>query len=165
MQTDFSIGKCTRKCAVSGQPLEPGASFYSVVAGSGETLVRQDIAAAAWTGPPPNAVGWWRLKMPEASPKKLRPAPPGVLLDTLTELLARPGAEMLAYLLALLLCRRRILVDQLSEEELEPGGQHAVWSLSSPSDGREWTVPVAVPAPHLLEALQAELNALLFTEI
>jgi hypothetical protein len=102
--------------------------------------------------------------MPDAVAKKLQPAPPGVLLDTLTDLLGRPGSESLAYLLALLLCRRRILVEEQGEEVEEPTDS-GVWRLNSPTDGRQWSVPVAVPAPHLLEGLQAELSSLLFTEI
>ena len=166
MQTDFTIGKCTRRCAVSGQPLAPGKCFYSVVVGEGEALVRRDISAAAWTGPPPHAIGWWRVKMPEAAAKKLQPAPNGVLLDTLTELLERPGAETLAYLLALLLCRRRVLVDEApAHEAADDGPLDSFWQLTYPPDGRQWTVPVAIPASDLLEDLQSQLNSLLFTEI
>ena len=61
MQTDFTIGKCTRKCAVTGQALAPGEIFYSLVVGDGEDLVRQDISASAWSGPPPKTVGWWKV--------------------------------------------------------------------------------------------------------
>ncbi len=165
MQTDFTIGKCTRKCAISGQPLAPGEAFYSVVVGNDETVVRQDISATAWTGPPPQTIGWWKLKMPEAASKKLQPAPVGVLLDTLSELLERPGSETLAYLLALLLCRRRVLLDDESTDvETKLDDSDSVWQLYYPTDGRRWSVPVAVPAPNLLEDLQTQLNALLFTE-
>lgn len=164
MQTDYSIGKCTRKCAVTGEPLGPGEHYYSVVLGSGEAIVRQDISAAAWTGPPEGAIGWWRARMPEAVAKKLQPAPVGVLLDTLSELLERPGSETLAYLLALLLCRRRILVDEETDEP-ESAAESQVWNLVYPTDGRLWAVPVAVAAPDLLEGLQTQLNSLLFTEI
>ncbi len=175
MQTDFSVGKCTRKCAVSGEALRPGERYYSVVIGDGNDVVRQDIAATAWTGPPAKSVGWWRSRMPDAVAKKLQPAPIGVLLDTLTELLERPGSESLAYLLALLLCRRRVLVDEESGEVAannqvsdgrtadEPNG--TVWNVVYPTDGRQWAVPVAVASPDLLEGLQTQLNALLFTEV
>ena len=104
--------------------------------------------------------------MPEAAARKLQPAPNGVLLDTLTELLERPGAETLAYLLALLLCRRRVLVDESpAHEAADDGPLDSFWQLIYPPDGRQWTVPVAVPASDLLEDLQSQLNSLLFTEI
>lgn len=166
MQTDFTIGKCTRKCAVSGLPLAPGESFYSVVVGEGDLVIRQDISASSWIGPPPKTVGWWKSKMPDATSKKMQAAPVGVLLDTLTELLERPGAESLAYLLALLLCRRRVLVDEeSSDRDAAEIASDSAWRLAYPPDGRQWTVPVAAPEPILLEELQAQLNSLLFTEI
>ena len=170
MQTDFSVGKCTRKCAVSGELLQPGEAYYSVVVEQGSEVVRQDIAASAWNGPPERTVGWWRSRMPDAVAKKLQPAPVGVLLDTLTELLERPESESLAYLLALLLCRRRVLVDEQSGEADDGtsngvGVESSVWNLVYPTDGRQWAVPVAVVAPDLLEGLQTQLNALLFTEV
>ncbi len=134
--------------------------------GDGDVVVRKDISATAWTGPPPQTIGWWRLKMPDATAKKLQPAPVGVLLDTLTRLLEQPGAEALAYLLALLLCRRRVLVDEeFSDSEASDMESKLVWQIIYPPDGRQWTVPVAVPAPNLLEELQSQLNLLLFTEV
>ena len=165
MQTDYSIGKCTRKCAVTGEPIAAGQAYYSVILGSGEAVTRQDIAATAWTGPPPKAIGWWRARMPDAVAKKLQPAPVGVLLDTLTELLERPESAALTYLLALLLCRRRVLVDAEQEDSEAAGVNATVWNLIYVPDGRRWAVPVAVASPDLLEDLQTQLNALLFTEI
>lgn len=103
--------------------------------------------------------------MPDATAKKLQPAPVGVLLDTLTKLLEQPGAEALAYLLALLLCRRRVLIDEESlESQVGKVESDMIWQLNYPPDGRQWTVPVAVPAPNVLEDLQSQLNSLLFTD-
>ncbi len=166
MQTEFSISRSARKCAATGRPFQPGEAYISVVIGDEECLERKDYALEAWTAPPPNAIGWWKCRMPTATAKKLRPAPNAILLDTLSDLLQRPGKEPLAYLLALLLCRRRVLCDdaQITESpELEPP-ENAIWNVAHPTDGRRWTVPVAVPEPNLVEALQAELNGLLFTE-
>ena len=164
MDNACSITKCTRKCAISGRALEPGESFVSVLVPKGEELSRLDIAATCWTGPLPEAIGWWRGKMPAAAARKMRPAPSGVLLDTLSELLERPGKEALAYLLALLLTRRRLLTEEapFSVEADDP--PPALWKLVCPADGRQWNVPVVVPAPEMLEALQQELHGLLFTE-
>lgn len=166
MQTEFAVPRCTRKCAVLGRPLEPGEDYVAVVIGDEDQLTRQDIAAAAWTVPPPKAVGWWRCRMPAAAARKLRPAPTGVLLDILSDLVQRPDKQALAYLLALLLCRRRVLVDEFQAESVtdSPSQAEREWRVTCPADGRQWTVPVAIPSPDLVEALQAELNTLLFTE-
>ena len=176
MVHDYSITKCTRKCAVSGRGLAPGESFVSVLLPNGDEFSRIDIAASEWKGPQAETIGWWRSRMPEAAAKKLRPAPNGVLLDTLSELLEIPGKEALAYLLALLLMRRRVLTE---EQQLDLKADSATsssepdspddllpqqWSLVCPADGRQWNVPVVVPPAAAVQALQDELNTLLFTE-
>ncbi len=164
MTQDFSISKCTRRCAVSGRGLAPGESYVAVVRARGDELLRVDIAASEWKGAQPDTVGWWRSRMPEATSKKLRPAPNGVLLDTLSELLELPGKETLAYLLALLLVRRRVLMEE-SQVELDAAGEPAThWKLVCPADGRQWNVAICPPYSDAMQALQAELNALLFTE-
>jgi len=102
--------------------------------------------------------------MPEASASKLRPAPNGVLLDTLSEFVERPGSEAIAYLLALLLVRRRVLYEEQTMEHVLNEDPATRWSLISPADGRRWSVPLVQPEPSTLPDLQNELTALLFTE-
>ncbi|MCA9160787.1 MAG: hypothetical protein KDA72_20795, partial [Planctomycetales bacterium] len=111
MVQEYAVTKCSRRCSVSGRSLEPGESYVSVLVSNGEDLSRMDIAASEWKGPQENTVGWWKCKMPAATAKKLRPAPNGILLDTLGELLSFPDKVNLAYLLAVLLVRRRVLTD------------------------------------------------------
>lgn len=163
MSSDFVISKCTRKCAVSGRPLEPGESYVSALVPAGDEIVRIDVAASEWTGPKPDTVGWWRCRMPDAKEKKLRPAPNGVLLDTLSDLLERPGKEALAYMLALLLTRRRVLTNFESIVE-QTVVDDSLWTLTCPADGRQWNIPIVEPDAEQLQALQEELNSLLFTE-
>ena len=171
---DYSISKSTRKCAVSGRGLEPGESYISAIRPDGEGVKRVDIAAAEWKGPDDETIGWWRCQMPEAGPKKLRPAPNGVLLDTLSDLLERPGKESLAYLLALLLVRRRVLSEEItigtigqaesaSEVAVENEGSE-IWTLVCNADERKWNVQVEVAVAEQVAELRDELNALLFTE-
>ena len=130
----------------------------------GDGLARIDIAASQWVQPPPEAIGWWQGIMPltEAGPQ--RPAPPELLLDTLTELLQRPDQAELAYLLALLLVRRRILSDE-PPLELEEHNSDELWLLVHPTDGRQWRVPVALPkSDQSAKRLQEMLRQTLFTE-
>lgn len=173
---DYSITKCTRRCAQSGRTLEPNESYFSVIVPNGDDVARVDIAASHWTGPGDGAIGWWRSKMPAAAAKKMRPAPNGVLLDTLSDLLQRPGKEALAYLLALLLVRRRVLQEEQILLDDEPPQAPAAlsqdihpstaepWKLVCPADGRHWHVAVVEPTGAEAEKLQAELKGLLFTD-
>lgn len=161
---DYSISKCSRKCAVSGRGLAPGESYISVIMPDGESVRRLDIAASEWKGADKAAIGWWKCRMPELEAKKLRPAPNGVLLDTLSDLLERPGKEELAYLLAVLLMRRRVLAEeQLLDLEVADQPQTSL-KLICQADGRQWNVPIVIGRTDALDELQAELNSLLFTE-
>lgn len=168
MIQDYSISRCTRKCAISGRGLEPGENYYSVIVPQDDDLVRIDIAASQWTGPGEHAIGWWRSKMPVATAHRTRPAPNGVLLDTLSELLERPGKESLAYLLALLLVRRRVLQEEQPSHPLASAAPSDAarthWNLTCPADGRQWMVTITIPTPEQLEALQEELKGLLFVD-
>ena len=164
MLSDYSISKCTRRCSKSGRQLEPGEKYVSVIVPEGDTVARLDVAADQWQGPDEGVIGWWRSRMPDAATTRLRPAPNGVLLDTLSELLERPGKEALSYLLALLLLRRRVLSEEaVLDGELSDEPQ-THWNLICPADGRQRNVPIVVPRTDALMELQTELNGLLFTE-
>ena len=183
---DYSISKSTRRCAISGRSLEPDESYFSMIVAEGDEVARVDVAASDWKGPSEAAIGWWRNKMPSAAARKVRPAPNAVLLDTLSDLLERPSKSELAYLLALLLVRRRVLQEEQSYSQTEielresrstselNGSRHGsgpqdaapeqLWKLICPVDGREWSVPVAAPTTESIKTLQAELQTLLFTD-
>ncbi len=130
----------------------------------GKDLVRVDVAHAHWEGPPDGAVGWWVSKMPQGSKsQKMVPAPTAVLLDALDRLLEIPDDHELAYLLALLLVRRRILT--------QPGPRAHSESLSEPStdmmqlkytpQDREFVVPIGSPASDRADRLCQRLIDLL----
>jgi hypothetical protein len=161
---EYSISKCTRKCAISGRGLEPGEKYVSVIVKDGQQLARIDIAGNEWKGSHAGAIGWWLSTMPAAAAKKLRPAPNGVLLDTLSELVEEPGKEMLAYMLALLLIRRRVLQEEQSHDGDQSEEEQTHWNLVCSADGRQWSVPLVTPQADDLSALQEELRGLLFTE-
>lgn len=141
---------------------------------NGDDVVRVDIAASHWTGPGDGAIGWWRSKMPAAAAKKMRPAPNGVLLDTLSDLLQRPGKDALAYLLALLLVRRRVLQEEQNLLGDEPPQPPLVWvktsvrchqKLGNLSARPTVGIGMLLSSNRLLaEKLQAELKGLLFTD-
>lgn len=153
MQSDYKVGRCTRRCQVQDRPLAPGEWYYSVVAEGDdeETLIRNDISAQAWQGPPEGTLGWWKSRMPEAGARKLKLAPDAVLVDLLrqsseviaveSEQAANPVAAPrltgpLRYLLALMLLRRRLiqpvtnpsseLPENLQEFELVEDGSRVV---------------------------------------
>ena len=164
MLQDYSFSRCSRRCHVGQRALVPGEAFYSVIMAQGDNSSRADIAAENWQGPPTDAIGWWRSRMPPEGARKLRPAPDSVLLETLCQLVERPESEPLAYLLALLLVRRRVLTEDESLGCQATDEPSAVWHLQHPVDGRQWSVPMSLPTADAVQGIQHELTRLLFTE-
>ena len=158
---EFSIQRSSRKCHKGDRPLEAGERYYSVVLQRGSELVRQDFSKEYWQGPPERAVGWWVSQMPAKRTGKLTLAPTLVLLDALEKLCEQPDDGDLAYLLAVLLIRRRLLTEQASEQaDGEPSQMH----LTHSSNGREFLVPVNMPKPEHTETLHQKLIDLLYCE-
>ena len=62
---DFHVQRCTRRCAGVDRELLPGETFYAVLVTEGAEVVRLDFSESAWQGPPDDAIGWWRSRIPD----------------------------------------------------------------------------------------------------
>lgn len=112
---NLTVSRFTRKCCVDDTPFQPGERFISVLLEDNDGLRRVDYRVSNWEPENTESICWWRGKMPEKASHSRQPAPVGVLLDTLDELRSQPKAQVLAYLLAILLLRRRVLVESPSD--------------------------------------------------
>jgi hypothetical protein len=164
MLQDYPSTKSSKRCHLSGKEFSPGESYFSVLVPDGDEISRIDIASSLWLQRPANAIGWWKCRIPEASAKGTRPAPNSVLLDVLTELLKLPEQAKLAYLLALLLVRRRVLVEEEKLTLHDDDGSEQYWNLVQPADGRQWQVPYCSTNAVEMSSLQQSLMKLLFTD-
>ena len=160
---DFEVQRFTRRCAATDRELAPGELFYSVLLAEGAEVVRRDYAAEAWSGPPADALGWWKSQLPsaDARPKKPQWAPNDVMLGLFDELAERPEQADLRYVLALLLLRRRVL--RLEETEAE-GTEQETMLVYCPRRETEYRVAVSMPDPARTAEIQAELARLLVVE-
>lgn len=160
---DYAIQKSTRKCHASNRPLAPGERYISAIVQSGKELIRRDFSLDRWSGPSEQTIGWWKTSVPQKKSAGPTLAPAIVLVDTLNALLETPGKEELAFVLALLLVRRRILVENtsLEDEEIDPS---TTLDLKYPADDRTFLIPVLNIDPALAGDLQKQLSSLLYTE-
>jgi hypothetical protein len=158
---DYQLQRCTRRCAVSGHPLAPGAPFYSAVLQQGDQLLRVDVGHSHWQGPPEGAIGWWQSEMPKTIATRREPTPNSVLLDRLEELIESPEQSALASLLALLLWRRRVLQMESSAASDPDAAMH----LFCPADGRSFVVPPPPESNDAVDALQEGLQSMLFRDV
>ncbi|XZE19312.1 hypothetical protein SH449x_004629 [Pirellulaceae bacterium SH449] len=160
---DYAIQKSSRRCFDSDRTLAPGERYYSAIIQKGSDLIRRDYSAEKWTGPNDGVVGWWVCKVPQKQTNKKRLAPNHVLLDTLQSFLETPGKESLAYLLALLLLRKKVLGSDSGFHEADAPADD-VLDLCSSNGERSFMVPVVELTTQDTTTLQAELLDLLYSE-
>jgi hypothetical protein len=156
---DYAVNRCSRKCAVEQRPLESGERYVSMIVDRNREITRQDISETAWTEPPENCIAWWRSQMPTREAAHRVPAPNHVLLDTLIELCESPEDTQLAFVLGLLLLRRRVL--QEASKSIE---NDEFWVLSHPIDGTEYFIPNVQCDPTELASHEERLMELLYIE-
>ncbi len=163
---DFDFRRSARQCSLTGQPLERGAEFFSVLIEQDDgSLARQDISAAAWQGPPEDCIGWWRSRLPSLDKGKVYWAPNEVLLSVFQHALGNPGLGNpgqadIAYVMALLLVRKRILQ---WKETIQREGR-AYLRLHDPKQNLDLEVAEAELTPARTAQIQAELAEKLFTD-
>ena len=160
---EYAINRCTRRCSIADRPLEPGEHYFSVIVSHDDDIKRIDIAEKNWEKPPVGAVGWWKSQVPDATTVVLKPAPDAVLLETLSHLCDQPGCGSLAFLLAVLLVRRHLLVEPDRFQD-NCKKESDIWLLYDPNDRREYQVPRRWPTKREAERLQKELYELLYCE-
>lgn len=158
---DFEVQKFTRRCAASERELAAGESFYSVLVPEGADVVRQDFAAENWQGPPETALGWWKSEVPDPKANRLHWAPNDVMLHYFKQLQQRDDKNEVAYILALLMIRRRIF--KLEATESTPEG-HERMMVYCPKTEEEYQVLVCTPTEAQVSQIQQELAELLFAK-
>jgi hypothetical protein len=156
---DFEVQRCTRRCAKTDRELNPGETFYSVLAAEGAEVVRRDFCEAAWEGPPEGAVGWWKSQMPELNAKKMHWAPNDVMLHYFEQLEGQADKQDVRYVLALLMIRRRVV--RLEDTETDDTGRELL-VLYCPRNENEYKTAVVMPNDQRAAEIQEELAQLLF---
>lgn len=159
--TEFDFRRSSRQCSVTGQPIERGTEFYSVLIEQEDgSLARQDISAAAWQGPPENCLGWWRSRLPSLEKGRVYWAPNEVLLSFFQHARTTPGQEDVAYVMALLLVRKRILQ---WKDTIEREGR-SLLRLHDARQNLDLEVAELTLTPQRVAEIQAELAEKLFTD-
>lgn len=155
---DFEVQRCTRRCAKTNRELAPGEDIHSVLISDGSDVRRQDFCVEAWEGPPEEAIGHWKSRMPDANAKKANWAPNDVMLHFFQQLQEQPEKQDIRYILALLMVRRRIVRLEESETD-DAGGEMLV--VFCPRNDTEYRVPVINPSLERASQIQDELAELL----
>jgi hypothetical protein len=107
---DYQLKPLGKTCSKSGAKLLPGEVCYSAVVAKGNDWERIDFSRDAWQGPPEDAIGYWRTKVPPQTEARRR-LDSDALLRYFEQLCedANPAQDKFRYVLALLLVQRRRL--------------------------------------------------------
>lgn len=158
---EFDFRRFSRLCSVTGQPIERGSEFYSVLIEQEDgTFARSDISAAAWQGPPEHCLGWWRCRVPELEKGRVYWAPNEVLLAVFQHAQSTPGQEDIAYIMALLLVRKRIL----QWKETIRRDDRSFLRLHDAKQNQDLEVAEVGLTPQRTAEIQSELAEKLFTD-
>ncbi len=152
------VAACTNRCAATGRVLQPGEEIISALVRDGLKLRRVDFSREAWPVREANLIAWWRTVVPgqpSAAPSRLKPT---TLIEVMEQLLGAGDQQDLAYMLALILLRRRIL---RWEGEIAPPGEGIRVVLRHVKTGRIYEVPVVPPKGQRRAAMEQVLRSLL----
>jgi len=163
---DYRIHKPQPRCASTDRPFAVGEPFYSALVRRDGGIVRLDMAADAWQGPPEASLAWWRSTMP-ATDAKPTLAPVDALLDVFEQLEGDHADAALRYLLALVLVRRRVLkivdtIDTDAAAEADQAAEAGLLSLTCRRRDADYRVPIAAPSAGETDMLEQRLTSLLW---
>lgn len=156
---NFDFKKNSRKCCVSDREFQPGEELYSVLVECDDgTTERRDYSLENWPGPQENHLGWWTSRVPELGKGRVFWAPKEVLLAYFEHVRGQPASEDLAFVTALLLIQKRILI-------LESDGEDETrLKLRDRVSKTRYEVAVVEIEPQRLAAIQDELAERLFMD-
>ncbi len=158
---EFHIKKATRLCYKTGEALLPGQSFYSVLVTEGAEIVRHDYSQQAWEGAPDDALAWWKSDVPVEEGAKVTLAPDEVVKQFFQQLIDSNEQPDMAYVLALLMIRKRMMRMEGTEQD-EEGNEWMIVSCSKSE--QEYKVPVTNPDAQEVAAIQDQLVAMLYKD-
>jgi hypothetical protein len=135
---DYQFQAPSRRCSATGRELKSGEIYYTVLLEEAGKFIRKDFAGDAWPGPPAQAFGYWKGRVP-ASDQDQRPRIDNELLvDCFCRLEGQiePDRLQFRYVLALLLMRRKYL----KFEEAKVDGDQEILNLHCSRTKRQYEV-------------------------
>lgn len=159
---EYEFHRCSRKCAATGREIKPGELFYSALIERPAGLERIDFGVDDWQGPPADAIGWWKSRLPDNSTSH-QPclAPNDQMLNLVEQWEDAADSVELRYLITLLLIRRRVLRHE--ETEHDEGGENMI--VYCPRREKTYRVRVASLNEDRIETIEESLVELLFPEL
>ncbi|MEL7497973.1 MAG: hypothetical protein AAFN77_10210 [Planctomycetota bacterium] len=155
---NFDFKKSSRKCYEDDKDFSPGDVFYSALVELDDgDIERRDFCRDHWNEPGEDCVGWWKARVPETGKGKIYWAPRNVLLSFFNHVLENPETQDVAYVTALVLVQKKILV-------IDDEPDRSFMRLRNRLDKTDYDVPVCDIEGDRLVRIQAELAERLFMD-
>ena len=158
MLLDFEVRCCSRHCVKTGNVLQPGEVYFSVLEVQEAETIRRDYCAQAWQEPSGECLGWWRSRVP-VKDEKPRLAPTDVMLNLFAALEDKPSDAQFRYLLGLLLIRRRVL---RREDSIRNESDQEVLTVFAPRRDKRYELIVDEPDEEGSAQIQQRMIDLLY---
>lgn len=150
---EIPIPKSDGRCAASGRALRPGEAIFATLTADGAKWIRRDFAPEAWAGPPAEVSAWWKTVAPSDRKQKAAADRGEALRRFLNDAIEAGNRPELAYVLAMLLIRRRLLRRQ---DDGEPNG--GTFVCVDVKDGRSYEIVETDLDDVAAERLQREID-------
>ncbi|MDA1016259.1 MAG: hypothetical protein O3A00_17610 [Planctomycetota bacterium] len=159
---DFQLRSVGKTCEKSGHPLAPGEVCHSVLVERHGKMTRLDYSHEAWSGPPEDAVAYWRVQVPDATEKQTPTITTDGLMSYFEQLSEAPNTvqEQMRYVLALMLLQRR----RLKLEGSRTDGDIEYLQLSGSRGDGDFEVRQQSLSDEEIEQLQSQLNVSVTSE-
>ncbi|MEZ6096257.1 MAG: hypothetical protein R3C03_18865 [Pirellulaceae bacterium] len=158
---EFDFRRPTRRCSQTEKEIGPGDEFFSALVEEPDgTLSRLDFSVEAWTGPGEHCIGWWKSQVPSLDRGKVFWAPNAVLLAVFEHALEKPDQKELAFVMGLVLVRKRAL----QWRETITRNEQQWMQLLDPKNKKNYEVLECELSPEQITAIQTELAEKLFTD-
>lgn len=166
----YEFGRLTRQCAATGRALAPGEPYVAALFESheSEALERRDYSAEAWDSPsrPARVFAHWRATVPAPNARPRQLIDDDALISLFEQLEAEHDAKRLAFrfALALILIRKRVLIDAGRREDRAGGSVMLVRARADGPEGRVMEVADPGMNPATIAEVTDQVSSLIRAE-
>jgi len=163
MAQQWDVAGAAGICAVTGQAIQEGEEFYSVLFEDGEGFRRIDIVVRAWTAPPDGSYCHFRTRMPVREKRRRLFVHNEIIEGFFTRLASEtePLRLEFRFVLALLLMRKKLL---RYERTIRNEGAE-LWEMVLARDGSIHTVANPRLTEERIEEVSRQLSAVLHEDM
>ncbi len=162
-QQQWDVQRPQGCCVVTGQTIEEGEAFYTVLFEEGESFRRADYCVDAWKGPPDGAYCHFMTRLPVKEKRKRVFVNDDLLVSFFVRLAqeTEPTRVQFRFVIALMLMRKRLL--RYGKSAVEAGVE--VWDMTLVRDQSAHRIVNPNLSDDQIEGVSKQLSAILHEDV